>query len=75
MLKHKNPVFYNIFYGNDFLYIIFFILNLLDNKTGFLVIIQPFLYKGIQILKMDILKLSNSQKNFPLYKKKFSRDY
>jgi len=28
------------------------------------------LYKGCQILKMDILKLSNSQKNFPLYKKK-----
>ena len=27
------------------------------------------LYKGCQILKMDILKLSNSQKNFPLYKK------
>ena len=36
------------------------------------------LYKGCQILKMDILKLSNSQKNFPLYKNKnknkFSRD-
>ena len=63
---------FQMYYGSVFY------INLINNPDfGTLFVFFNFwiLYKGAQILKMDIFKMSKTQKNFPLYKKKFLKHF